>query len=538
MGILRTTNQSNAQRDMQFLLESFHNFNPLVRVLQWITNKTTEVKNTNSKPIEDFRVSVHSFNAFDNTFSREILSNETKLFPNKVKNLHGSPLIVKNRKGSRSFLAILLNHFNSTIHPRNNGNTSGSPGRYPERSEMIYDILEEWFFTAIHDSNPTTKWDLIYNQQLRRIYLPIYERYNFYLLRPKKYAMEISWLAVVAFGGLFSTALIFAIWAKLLRFREPNWSFLNILTAQMGSSLEIRGSLTLSKQIYQMSIYTATFFVVSWGADYTFQIFIKNQKLPEIKTMRDLSNSNIQLVMEEIYYDLHMMILSSVIESDPEVKKVFDSIQTRVPAEAHSEFCRRLIANKTIEDELINLCIAPPEFERQIVTSNSKLQIDMIQEPIVTSMMFYKLGENPFFKNQLEKFISRYSEVGLLLKWYKNTGTRRGLQEGHRTYNKEKDEEVPLQNQLWPILVAGFTLGIIVLMGEIIWKLLIEKSEFGRLTRAFYNTSNPNSSNHIAMWAHRTNRSTITVSKLKKTESESQNVSKNSCHDWRNIKTT
>ncbi|KAJ8681771.1 hypothetical protein QAD02_017563 [Eretmocerus hayati] len=136
--------------------------------------------------------------------------------------------------------------------------------------------------------------------QIATAQIPVSAAYHFYFMRPKIHErdVKISVPAIVAFGVLFLTAWMFAIWSRLLGFREPNWSVLNIATAQMGGSIQILGRIRLSKAISQMSMYIATFIVVTFGTDYMLQLYIVSfHEMPVIRTLKDLAHADVNLSM-------------------------------------------------------------------------------------------------------------------------------------------------------------------------------------------------------------------------------------------------
>ncbi|KAJ8682564.1 hypothetical protein QAD02_018356 [Eretmocerus hayati] len=332
-------------------------------------------------------------------------------------------------------------------------------------------------------------------QYLALVYTPLLNHLHFYLLRQKNYEREISLTAILTFAGLFFTAWIFAVWAYLLGFKEGNWSFLNILTAQMGGSIEIRGRMRLSKMIYQMSIYVATFIVVTLGTDYMLEIFILRQYLPPIETIQDLADANIDLVMSDGSYSVWRSNYASVEDSSSSLQKVFNRTQ-KLNFEEYS-FCN---GNATSTGVPItgtqmspNLCYAWSSDYERLEISTIDYQIDKIREPIISRLAFIYLNEKFPLKSRLEKVINKLSGAGMFENWKRNVSHLWKSREPTGRRNFEKNKQVPLQEQLWPVLAVGFPLGIVALICEFIWKLWIEKTKLGRLARAFYSRSRSNS---------------------------------------------
>ncbi|KAJ8682513.1 hypothetical protein QAD02_018305 [Eretmocerus hayati] len=375
---------------------------------------------------------------------------------------------------------IDLKDTNSNIHLTHNSS-------YPP-----YGIFLPFDHNPYAPSTSQPEYENLYGQYLTQISIPVPDAFHFHLMRSKEYTREISTTAITAFSVLFFTAFIFSVWTRLLGFKERNWSFLNILTAQMGGSIEHRGKMKLSEMIFQMSIYIATFIVVTAGADYMMQIFISRGELNEIETIQNLADSDITLVMEEFDHMIMKHFFSDFINSDANLQKIYNRIEGRNLDPGKTTFCFK--NNSPMIDESINLCFQRLKFERNILKSDDSLQIDKIKDAIIVSLPVIRLKGIPFFKIHLQALIYRFLQIGLierlnLLRKRREMFYLNVKQLDLEHVNKDDGKEVPLQDQLQPILVIGFTMGIAMLIFEIIWKRFIEKIELGKLVSAYYNDS-------------------------------------------------
>ncbi|KAJ8687060.1 hypothetical protein QAD02_022854 [Eretmocerus hayati] len=516
MAIVESRNGSKALRKMFTCLKHFHILNPLTRgkylvnliteqsldlepffrkawsehfleltVLEWIQENESKLRRPNSVEIE-YTVRVHSFNPFNNTFCTEILNERTQLFPDKVNNLFGLSIYKDLYLGYHEYAVKALDFLNATMVD----------------VEMLENLIDKHPMHYVKNYNRTF---LRGNSLLGKdngLILDLGARTLdafFFLMRRKKHEVKVSVAAIVAFGGLSFTAFIFTVWAKFLGFEEPNWSFLNILTAQMGGSIQFQGRLRLSKAVFQMSIYIATFIIVTIGSDYMYQIFIYDQELPQIRTMRDLASSNIDFVMDKYEYELWKSELGHFLNSDSTLQTIFNRItETRVlKATIYFPFCRRESREVPIEDNLVNICINDGDlYEMRNSMPDDRYQIDRIEDPIIMTRGFLTLGMYPFLQYRVGKIIRKMSGAGFFLKIERDeidSVIMRSLG-GEETHSKEgENDEVPLEKQLWPVLAVGYTLGIAVLISEIFWKRFIAKTELGRLMVAFYNNSHHSS---------------------------------------------
>ncbi|KAJ8682537.1 hypothetical protein QAD02_018329 [Eretmocerus hayati] len=376
------------------------------------------------------------------------------------------------------------------------------PGEYPISAPLVgnVDTTSPFIARDYHFQLPIyplhakyisgDEWASTLRFQLGEISIPSPVVSRFHFMLPNIYERQLSFAAVVTFGGLFFTAFIFAVWAQFLGFKERNWSFLNILTAQMGGSIEHRGPMKLSEKIFLMSIYIATFIIVTLGSDYMFEIFVLYQKQVEISTIQDLVNLNVDFIMDHT----DQMIFDSLPKDSP-LQTLFERMEFReLDSKSHS-FCRLPLTESSILDESINLCISTSDSNKYMMESNNNFTVYHIIDNIAVSFPIMRTGDPPsVFKLRAEELMYKFREVGIFNKLEADNlrsqiqieGLGRPLQS-----EKTEDEKVPLQDQLLPIFWVGCTIALLALVGELFWKRFIERTEFGGIVRAFYSDSQP-----------------------------------------------
>ncbi|KAJ8672854.1 hypothetical protein QAD02_004116 [Eretmocerus hayati] len=473
-------------------------------VIQWIREPQLEGTAINSRQNStNYQVFVHSYNLFTGRFKRELLTTSTELFPKKLKNLHGFPLTVMisnsnprlvrmnprgpSYHGPENFLVdMVMDALNSSLIVR----TKKTAVTLKPDHNFLHGFQD--FILPISNQpivlpSNIEGWELRLIHHLAGIRIPIPGAYHFYLMRQKTYGIEISYAAILTFGGLIFTAFIFAMWARLLGLRDPNWSFLNILTAQMGGSTGNRSRMKLSEMIFQMSIYIATFIIVTLGADYMYTIFISYPELSNIKTMADLAKADVSLFMDETHYNRLKKFGRDVV-----LEKIFVRIRVRNISEGSHLFCDLPTSGAHTFDRSINLCLLFSRDIHHILESNYEWQVDKIEDPVLVIMPTMMLGTMPaIFKYRFEELISRFLEVGLLDLWTevmkRNQLARLEYKKDTSEDEKKEDEGVPLHDQLWPVFVVGYPIAVIALIGELIWKRFVEKTRFGRLMMSFNN---------------------------------------------------
>ncbi|KAJ8670152.1 hypothetical protein QAD02_001411 [Eretmocerus hayati] len=496
-------------------------------IIKWTQDKQILRNEIKSSQILRFQGFVYIYNPYNDELSEEILTANTALFPDKSRNLNGYPLRIiayqddfvspriseswpppelnswaslSNEDGV-NIMETLFECLNASMKLSKFKLSRKSPRDILEIKEMnnnfvIGFTLSYRSLESISDNQDSQRQILI--NYFRYIHHPYPAECHFYFMRRKEYEMRISPEAILAFGGLFFTAFIFAAWARLLGFKEPNWSFLNILTAQMGGSLEHHGPMRLSEMIFQISIYTATFIVVTLGGDYMYQIFVLHQELPVIESLQDLANSGYNFIMEN-----HDENFLQFIRMDQTVQDIVKRIEfRRTELSGTHSFCRPPSSSQPVLDEFVNLCMSCSREVQHIYESNSQFQVDKIKPPIINEFLKIVTGSPPtFVKERAEQLIQKFMQVGLIDKWehegFRKREAAEEIFENSERAEANKSEEVPLQDQLWPILVVGFTAGTIALIGELIWKHLIERTALGQLVKAYYSDLHSSSEKRV-----------------------------------------
>ncbi|KAJ8681978.1 hypothetical protein QAD02_017770 [Eretmocerus hayati] len=473
MGIVESENGSNLVHNMSSMLGIFDAINPLTRA------------------------TVHSFNPFSDTFQSEILGQHTALFPSKVTNLHGFLLgLVLERQSFEHDIDMFLvkmicEEFNCGTRDIAEEDFTAEPSHNSYHSGDLFLPFDCLSFTPRKEHAELVDF---LEQHLTEIYVPMPDAFHFYLMRPKEYRKTISVASILTFAGLSFTAGIFAVWARLLGFRVENWTFLNILTAQMGGSLEHHGRMKMSEKIFLMSIYISTFIIVTLGTDYMLEIFVYRGELIKIETIEDLANSNLNLTMEFFDHKYMGENLSEFMQYDKNLKKIYDRIKPRMKSAKLSTFCRNTYPPHPL-DESFNLCIMRLSMEHEIMTSDDIVHIDKIKDPIIVFLLAMRFTKIQFFKERWEELIHRFLELGMFERLKGIYGFyHRSSPTNTRTDEDISNKTVPPEEQLQPIFLVGCTVSILALICEMIWHRFMERTELGKLFRAFHHRLHSTSS--------------------------------------------
>ncbi|KAJ8686997.1 hypothetical protein QAD02_022791 [Eretmocerus hayati] len=524
MGIVESENGSNPVHNLTSMLENFDAINPLTRgkylliiitkdeidlrlffreawskrfldltVLEWNQKLRTRLPEDSPTSNIFFKITVHSFNPFSDTFNSEILDQHTSLFPNKMANLCGFPLglvldsdVSFEHEIDMFLVKMVCEKLNCETRDIAEEDTAVEPTLNSYHLEDVSIPFDRISFAPRKSHAELTDF---LEQHLTGIYIPIPDAFHLYLMRPKEYRKVISVASILTFSGLFFTACIFAVWARLLGFKVGNWTFLNILTAQMGSSLEHPGRMKMSEKIFLMSIYIATLIIVTFGTDYMLEIFVYRGELANIETIEDLANSDVNLGMEFFNYKYMSEQISDFIYYDNDLKEIHGRIKPRIKPVELSTFCRNTDPTRSL-DESINLCYTRFSIEHDVMTSDEIVQIDKIRNPIIVFLPTMRFTKIQFFKERWEELIYRFLELGMLESLKKNRQVYVELPPGTTRSDKDiNNKTVPLEEQVQPIFFVGCTVSIFALICEMIWHRLMKRTEVGRLLRAFHHRS-------------------------------------------------
>ncbi|KAJ8675757.1 hypothetical protein QAD02_011543 [Eretmocerus hayati] len=337
-----------------------------ISVIEWIPERSTDMNIIQS---DGYNVYVNTFNHLNQTFTRGAMTSHTIMGLHRIKNFHGYPVNVERlcyEENCRNnfiyqphemldiaFSKTLIEAINCSLRITHNPLKRKDDLSLEEINVQILDTRVPFLSTPFLDIASPPEGQVYYLSWIRNkiIPVPVSCPIYFHFMQQITYDEEISTAAIIAFAGLFFTAFVFAVWSQFLGFRERNWNFLNILTAQMGD--------------------------------------------------RDV-----------------------------------------------------------------------------VMKSNALFRVTRIEGPIVEPICFmYLYKQFTLFKDRLTELINTFSEIGLIQLW-REDGIRLGMmtESNQSVIVSEISDTVPLQQQLWPVIVVGSVLSIIALIGELIWKRWVEKT--------------------------------------------------------------
>ncbi|KAJ8680979.1 hypothetical protein QAD02_016766 [Eretmocerus hayati] len=466
-----------------------------------------------------YEAMVHTFNPFFEDYSVTTLDRRSILFPNKVKDLNGYKFRIVAE------IDIRFNVFRTGMEPESQ---VASSGRDFLMCQAFMDALNAtmmiapdenywnpWYINSTdigatynnHTSNSDMRMNMFHEpivlskdpkheimENLKYITFPTPTAYYLLLKRPvedKIIDLNLN-QAGLAYMILFITGAIFALCAHLLGFKEENWSTLNIMTAQMGGSIEPRGRMKMSEKIYLITMYIVTFMVTDLVTDQMMRIFIYRQEISDFKSLKNLTESNIPLTMNANDHEF-----LSGFYNTPVLTEILSRIEVVGDYAGFSRLCRNTYHGDQI-DQSINLCLW--DSKREIIKTESYTEwyIDKIEEPVQVIHPRFYLQYSMFYFDPIKKLITRFSETGITESWDRISRRDRmsliivgsgahptSMMKNVIPTEKNVEDAMPLKYQLAAVMAVGSILSICVLFCEILWSRYIRRTKLGTLIVAF-----------------------------------------------------
>ncbi|KAJ8687475.1 hypothetical protein QAD02_023269 [Eretmocerus hayati] len=477
-------------------------------VIEWIGEDLEENSNLLRLDKQGDEIYVHVFNPFYDSYSKEELTPEITLFPDKLKNLNGfsintrlhdvSLMKVNNYEDeSNSSSVYLVLGFGARItkafsdlmnfEPKiryavesrevYNG-SDGIPLSYKEAyEEGLIDYISRFDSVGIGEQFVLAK-KKCYKSLHRDAYItiPIVEARTFLLVEqynsPKA---EVPFTFIITFIVFFIIGSIFLVVAQIFKFDTNNWTILNTMLILVGGPVDAHVPMRVPEKILRISLYIASGLILLIMTDQMMNSLLGHHKFLDLKNIHDLANSGLQL-----YMTMNVRNLLSSISGIPDLQKSLnrskiygeDSDIVNPPLNNNNEFRYAILypyhswSGVHHTNEYV---------ERNGNGSNSLLTF--INGPLITFPRIIHSNTSPFLLNRFEKITTRLLEAGLLEFWHNHEAD--DLKISHINFRNEDPGLVgyihriydePLCTRLGVILMIGYSVASIALIFEIIWK--------------------------------------------------------------------
>ncbi|KAJ8680988.1 hypothetical protein QAD02_016775 [Eretmocerus hayati] len=487
-------------------------------IIEFPTNESEKSINANSVGNQSFSAGrVHQFNPFLDQYNQYPLTKTSNLFPNKLKNLNGYKFrvavyggtvyafgtkILQELNSGYDFLLsqALMESLNSTMVLEPDSNNFKPWYMHPLDIGATYgeDLTDFWM--TLNDQ-PIIVSDypqeiLEAARNMKFITLPTPNSLHLIVKRPyEDPEVRLSTEAIIAYVSLFLTGIFFALVARILGFKVENWSALNIMTAQMGGSLEYQDqNMKISAKIYLLMMYIVTFMVTDLLADQLIQIFIYYPKtISDFKTLAHLADSDLPLIMAR-----DDVILLSKIQDNPSLMKILSRVEVRNTSYyGQATFCDTSAIFGSV-DESINVCMWDSRSNLMKIETSDDYFINKIEEPVQVVYPLLHVRHNGFFRDRFELLLQRLFETGMDDFWRRTSrrdfvsyASRKSGDNDVIVNNKipkksDMEDATPSLNyQLSAIIVFGSVVSVIVLFCEIVCSHILDIREIRALIAAF-----------------------------------------------------
>ncbi|KAJ8680999.1 hypothetical protein QAD02_016786 [Eretmocerus hayati] len=479
-------------------------------IVEMIKNSPNKSNSLAPRPDENETAVVHMLNPFFEEYTKSLLTADTDLFPKKTKDLNGYSFRIDaflyqeeeykiknppklNIGHDHQLLLAIAEKLNVTAYllwdspgrPKRNDSSIGTPIYSVGFIDLEFYSNDRWLITSFANRNLE-----FFRDAPSKLFLPTMTTFNLLVKQPIKISqIKLSKEAVLAYGALLLTGVFFASYARVLGFKVKNWSIINITMAQMGGLLENRGP--MSERIYLITMYVTTFIVTTIASDYILEMFMYHKEVHNFKTLEELINSDIPLLMDARDFDLLRHN-----EGDDVVEKILNRSERVELSDGYGGFCGSNVMYGKVDDS-INLCIIGARDNIPVLKLEGEWYIDRIEEPLKMWIPILFFTRFTYLEDEFRLHIVRFQETGFLEYWAKqeqrdlisHTLERRGdpslLTQRLPADQPGTEEAAPLKYQLRAIMVIGSCLSFIALVCEIIWSRFLRKTKIGKLMREF-----------------------------------------------------
>ncbi|KAJ8687464.1 hypothetical protein QAD02_023258 [Eretmocerus hayati] len=479
-------------------------------VIEWIGEDLGENLNLLRLDKQGDEIYVHVFNPFYDSYSKEELTPEATLFPDKLKDLNSFPINMRlfdlnpaydfesksdmdeslTWQGFTVSLSVVMSkmmNFEPVLRYAHRSHeifneSNRVPIPYEKALELglldyisNFDLVgigkqfvlaEKKCFKSLHHSAFMT----IPLDELQ--ILLVVEQYN----SPKT---EVSFTFVITFIVFFIIGSIFLVVAQLFKLDANNWTILNTMLMLVGGPVDAHVPMRVPERILRVSLYLASGLVALFTTDAMMTSLRGHQQFIDFKSMHDLANSDIKLYSLEVdkiflsklpdFPDLQTIVNRTVIYSN-------DYESVRPPWTNANESQYAILSIGIFGSGIPVTSSFVGEDDRGMFRLAS-----VINEPLGTSPITLYSNTSPFLIDRFQKLTTLLSETGLLKYWYElndyskefksfNLSSRIPLYAVPSSvgyvdiiYNE------PLYSRLAVILIVGYSLAGITLIFEIIW---------------------------------------------------------------------
>ncbi|KAJ8673272.1 hypothetical protein QAD02_004534 [Eretmocerus hayati] len=453
---------------------------------------------------------LHNFNPFHDSYDKTILSANSTIFKDKVRNLNGFPIHVMGSQLiplelmglfilHRQFANIL--NFKMILHSLENWTpklirfsktrSSATPNisikSAREQRTVDYSISFADLNVPVNDSRAVCFKPSNFLLEIEA------SRYENYFVAVRQYnspIVEVPASFLMTLGIFFVIVMIFSVFSRIFKFNGTNWTIKKISSILLGASSEYRGPSRLSELMLRICLFSVSGLITIYLNDDMMNILLGHQRLLPIKNFKDLSKSNLQIKMSihtkkklarSLPFDTDVMSIlnrSQVYDDDEIIKRSLTKTLHK-SKQAHLFFVYQY--NGGTSGSSLSEVRSSHLPEGETINDESGGSVVVIDKPVTKFGLIAKMKHTSFFLNQFHKYTMKIKESGLDPYWAnfllgpkpKGDGSQYQMANCYDCDTLDHDNmssEIPLHTRLVSFLIVGYSMAGVILICEIMWK--------------------------------------------------------------------
>ncbi|KAJ8675130.1 hypothetical protein QAD02_010916 [Eretmocerus hayati] len=490
-----------------------------ITVIEWITQESKKT----FRP-EDFvchGIFIHTFDPFNEKYTKEILSQNTSILPDKLRDLRGYQL--RANIYENGWLAEIDEDYSGTneldrfhgddiyrtkfLADALNFTTISKFIRYDEWMSCYQSVNNSCEYQCDFLSNSVMMNSISFDEDTinsmewvekfssTSVHTFMLTGQRLYVIQEKIIETRISKNFYIACSSILTILLLFLFFfSRILRLNVSSWSTLKIFQALMGDAIGNQGEISLKEKIFSVTLYFTSIIMMTITSDELFNMSIDKRAVLRFKNLQELANSGESL---HVTNDTRTQLLA--------LGQHYHVLQKIADNSVASEINKPTLNNIPIDASSTSVYGAINEYSPQffpVVGSLNKIWFaNEIEEDIILNVDIMKVRENFPFKDRFEKILLRLIESGLLkhyssreinliirrISW--NSRYNSTIFYPHHARENDTYEETPLNERLIIVILTGYCLAWIALGYEIFF----EKSHFSEIFRVTSKSDGSNS---------------------------------------------
>ncbi|KAJ8670098.1 hypothetical protein QAD02_001357 [Eretmocerus hayati] len=457
---------------------------------------------------------IHIFNPFYNTYSRSILSKNSSLFPDKLRDLYGFTFNVKSRQGLNESIPVPGDNYKSVEVALRDSDFDIRLTKalaeelnfsyilnYTYDKELIFErfdhmslfriedkqresfdfgfalrptelIVPEMYNSLFQNGTECSAYSVITEEKYHSLSLGFQVAIEQYI--PPKHAMSLKITVIVMI--FLSVGLIFLISSRVFNLNSENWTFSKIMKILVGIPIEDQGLNSTLERIIKITMYAASGLLLFHTSDGMLNFILVHQEFVMLRTLQDVAESGLDLYIANHTSELLISAIKvPVIRSILDRAIIYDvAAPNNVSWNDRPRGTRHARIFTGFWNGVERGVSYVPEDDTDVgIVRMTFLEDTQFLRPYALTMSF---ASTSFFMDRFRAISMRLYETGLLnYLWNSESMTHMRLPGYSKEIDSQSiDEDRPcdktLNDRLFCILVTGYSIALVALIFEMMWK--------------------------------------------------------------------